>query len=39
MNVIIEDGFIEEFESRLELIEICNDSHKLRSTHVSRSNS
>jgi hypothetical protein len=28
------EGFIEEFESRLEVTESCNYSHKLRSTHV-----
>ena len=38
MIVIIEEDFIEEFESVRELIENCKGSHKLRSTHVSISN-
>ena len=39
MIVIIEEGFIEETESRCEQIENYNNSHKLRSTHVPISNS
>ena len=34
-----EECFIEEFESRHELTENYNDFRKLRSTHVSKSNS
>ena len=32
------EGIIEEFDSRLKQTKNYNDSHKLRSTHVSRSN-
>lgn len=38
-NCFIEEGVIEEYESGHQRTDNCNDPHKLRSTHVSRSNS
>ena len=37
--VIIEEDFIEEFEDRHEQTKYYNDSHKLRSTSISKINS